>query len=92
MAKLRPFTAKDLEHLPIEITTKEQIQSFLQSLYGNKDYIKYLHSKIDEYRYIILDKYTEETDRIYNIGKLDAINELLKDIDWAIKKSLTIKK
>ena len=29
---------------------------------------------------------------LYNIGKLDAINELLKDIDWAIKKSLTIKK
>ena len=53
MAKLRPFTAKDLEPLPIELTTKEQIQSFLQSLYGNKDYIKYLHSKIDDYRYII---------------------------------------
>lgn len=92
MAKLRPFNAKELNYSYVEQTTREEIQTFLQALYSNKDYIKYLHSKIDEYRDIILDKYTNETDRIYNIGKLDAIKELLKDIDWAIKKSLTIKK
>lgn len=88
MAKLRTFTAKDLEYYNLEETRKEEIQSILQGLYSNKEYIKYLHTKLDEYQNNVLNRDTSEQDKTYNIGKIDVIIELLKDIDWSIKKSL----
>lgn len=47
-----------------------------------------MHTKLNEYRSEVLNKHTLETDRFYYIGKMEAIIELLKDIDWSIKKPL----
>jgi hypothetical protein len=91
MAKLRTFNAPDLEYYNLEETRKEEIQSILQSLYSKKEYIRYLHTKLHNYREDVLSRNTTEQDRIYNIGKMEVIIELLKDIDWSIKKSLTKK-
>ena len=88
MAKLRTFNAEDLEYYNLEETKKEEIQSILQSLYAKKEYIRYLHTKLNEYRSEVLNKHTPETDRFYYIGKMEVIIELLKDIDWSIKKPL----
>jgi hypothetical protein len=88
MAKLRTFNAEDLEYLNLDVTYKEEIQSFLKSLYAKKEYIRYMHTKLNEYRSEVLNKHTLETDRFYYIGKMEAIIELLKDIDWSIKKPL----
>lgn len=88
MAKLRTFNAEDLEYLNLDVTYKEEIQSFLKGLYAEKKYIRYLHTKLNEYRSEVLNKHISETDRFYYIGKIDVIIELLKDIDWSIKKPL----
>jgi hypothetical protein len=91
MAKLRIFNAPDLEYYNLEETKKEEIQSILQSLYSKKEYIRYLHTKLNNYRENVLSRDTSEQDRLYYTGKIDVIIELLKDIDWSIKKSLTKK-
>lgn len=87
MSKLQRFQAPDLNYEKNH-SQKESIQDFLQVCYSNKDFISYLHGLIQETNSEALRSIVDEQDRMYWIGRSEAIIEILKDIDWAIKKSL----
>jgi hypothetical protein len=87
MSRLQKFQAPDLNY-DVNHKQKESIQDFLQVCYSNKDFISYLHGLIQETNSEVLRTNIDEQDRMYWIGRSEAIVSILKDIDWAIKKSL----
>lgn len=87
MSRLQKFQAPDLNY-DVSHKQKENIQDFLQVCYSNKDFISYLQGLIQEYNSEALRINVDEEDRMYWIGRSEAIIGILKDIDWAVKKSL----